>query len=119
MRSLRSREIGARADRCGVGGGNEIGGGEETEDRDLLRYLVGFERRLQHLQQEGPQRLPLSMADLDALSRRWFADDADLLGCWDRRDSQNRFRFLENSLSGKWVGGFGEKIGGKKVENLG
>lgn len=64
---------------------------------------MGVERRVQHLQQEGLERLPLPVAYLHALSRRRLVDDAHLLGRWDRRDSQNRFRFLENSVSGKWV----------------
>ena len=87
MLRLRSRQVRASsADRR-----HEVRGGEESEDRSLLRYLVGFERCLQHLQQEGLERLPLSMAYLHALSRRRFVDDAHLLGRWHRRDSQNGF----------------------------
>lgn len=73
----------------------------EGEDRDLLCDLVGFERRLQHLQQESPQCLPLPMAHVDALARDGFSDDVDLMGDANRRGPEDRSRVLEGPCTGR------------------
>lgn len=85
MPRLRSRQIGAN--RADDGGGlrrHEVGGGAEGEDRHLLRDVVGFERCLQYIQQEGAECVPVSMVDFDSVTGLWIFDDVDFMGYWHR-----------------------------------
>lgn len=95
MRGLRRRQIEAdrivrrRNPESRCGGGGPIRDGEEGEDRNLLRDVVGPKRGVQHLQQEGPERLPFPMADLDSLARLWVPHHVRLLGGQDRRAAED------------------------------
>jgi hypothetical protein len=62
---------------------------------------VGAERDLQHLQQEGAQRVPLPVAHVHALARRRLRHHARVMGHQDRRGARHGPRFLEGALSGK------------------
>lgn len=70
-------------------GSGRIGGGAEGQDRGLFRDVVGFERGVQYLQQEGAECFPLPLVDLHALACMRVSHDVGLLGHEDRRDSED------------------------------
>nr|ACL53705.1 unknown [Zea mays] len=84
-----------------AGGGGRRAGGDRAprQDRGVLRHVVGAERDLQHLQQEGAERVPVPVAHVDAVPRRRLRHHARVLGHQDRRGAPDGPRLLEGAHS--------------------
>lgn len=88
MRGLRGGPIEAdRIQHRAAEAQNAVGGCEEGEDRRVFCYVVGVERGVQYLQQEGFECVPVPLVDLYSVSRLWVFDYVDLLGYQDCRGS--------------------------------